>query len=396
MRCAAFGDVIGFEHEFDKSTQSITKRFDSLAPDVSFNPSKLKMVSDDTVMHLATARALLRKDVFVVDHSTKCFKFDDALFIETIREEYIECLSLDSMNGRAAGIQCLNAVQPMSEEVFPKYSATAGGNGATMRSMCIGLLLPHKWQMRLMVRASVISAAVTHNNATAILGAVMAATFTSLAIKLGSKFVSIWPQLFFGKYFYSDPWEDGFYQSIKDGTWNPSETSSPFELTFYYCREIGITGDWSWQEDHVHYFRRMWLDYQIRGPAPARIESESQWDSFWVSMSFSGWQGSSGHDAPMMAFDGLCDVILKRGPSTKSDPYTEMKHSEWRRLMRMTACHGGDSDSTATNAAAWYGVMFDKVDAECYQQFLTVEFSDEITSVSTRLFQLALKLEQPL
>ncbi len=63
-------------------------------------------------------------------------------------------------------------------------------------------------------------------------------------------------------------------------------------------------------------------------------------DAFYKSVSFDGWGGSSGHDAPLIAYDAL----LGAGAS-------------WHELMLRAALHAGDSDSTATIAGALWGLM---------------------------------------
>lgn len=64
-------------------------------------------------------------------------------------------------------------------------------------------------------------------------------------------------------------------------------------------------------------------------------------DAFYTSHSFRGWAGSSGHDAPMIAYD----AILGSG-----DNWTELAHRAF--------FHSGDSDSTAAIAGAWWGAMY--------------------------------------
>jgi ADP-ribosylarginine hydrolase len=64
-------------------------------------------------------------------------------------------------------------------------------------------------------------------------------------------------------------------------------------------------------------------------------------DAYYKSVSFSGWGGASGHDAPMIAYDAL----LRAGES-------------WYELCSGSMFHGGDSDSTGVMAAAWWGGLY--------------------------------------
>ncbi|XP_046863486.1 protein ADP-ribosylarginine hydrolase-like [Xenia sp. Carnegie-2017] len=55
---------------------------------------------------------------------------------------------------------------------------------------------------------------------------------------------------------------------------------------------------------------------------------------------YAGWGGSSGHDAPMIAYDALM-----------------MAKDSWFQLCSCSMFHGGDSD-TGILAAAWWGGMY--------------------------------------
>ena len=97
------------------------------------------------------------------------------------------------------------------------------------------------------------------------------------------------------------------------------------------------------------YFQDQWEKYlKLRGiwdgksaptfPKPFDVKER---DQFYSSVSYSGWGGSSGHDAPMIAYD----AILAAGDS-------------WKELAHRAFFHGGDSDSTAAIAGCWWGVMY--------------------------------------
>lgn len=97
------------------------------------------------------------------------------------------------------------------------------------------------------------------------------------------------------------------------------------------------------------YFQDQWEKYlKLRGildgksaptfPKPYGVKER---DQFYTSVSYQGWGGSSGHDAPMIAYD----AILAAGDS-------------WKELAHRAFFHGGDSDSTAAIAGCWWGVMY--------------------------------------
>jgi hypothetical protein len=98
------------------------------------------------------------------------------------------------------------------------------------------------------------------------------------------------------------------------------------------------------------YFVEKWTSYlKLRGisnhdenkPAfPSKYDVKAR-DKFYASVSFSGWGGASGHDAPMIAYDAM----LGGG------------YENWSLLVKRAMLHGGDSDSTGILAGSWYGAL---------------------------------------
>lgn len=96
-------------------------------------------------------------------------------------------------------------------------------------------------------------------------------------------------------------------------------------------------------------------------------------DQFYIEVSYSGWGGSSGHDAPMIAYDAL----LAAGDS-------------WKELAHRAFFHGGDSDSTATIAGCWWGVMhgFKGVNPSNYEK---LEYRQRLEEAGRALYSLGSK-----
>ncbi|XP_032228896.1 ADP-ribosylhydrolase ARH1 isoform X2 [Nematostella vectensis] len=97
-------------------------------------------------------------------------------------------------------------------------------------------------------------------------------------------------------------------------------------------------------------------------------------DKFYKSLSYSGWAGSSGHDAPMIAYDAL----LGAGDS-------------WEELCHRGMFHGGDSDSTGVMAGAWWGALhgFDGVPVGNYKN---LEYRERIENIAKKLYEKAVTL----
>ena len=84
--------------------------------------------------------------------------------------------------------------------------------------------------------------------------------------------------------------------------------------------------------------------WNIRRYQPAKVPEKygiPERDAFYKSVSFAGWGGASGHDAPMIAYDALLRA-----------------RESWAELCSGGMFHGGDSDSTGVMAAAWWGGIY--------------------------------------
>lgn len=137
----ALGDIIGFKNgdwEFLKDTKEILSQCEKLGGILKL-PIDQWILSDDTVMHMATARALLEWS-----GSDKSMRVDDTSLKRAFCDEYLECLN--DMIGRAPGMATLRARTSMIKRQYVNYDSKSGGNGAAMRMMAVGLLMPHKWQ----------------------------------------------------------------------------------------------------------------------------------------------------------------------------------------------------------------------------------------------------------
>lgn len=130
-------------------------------------------------------------------------------------------------------------------------------------------------------------------------------------------------------------------------------------------------------EENWPYFKEKWLDYlKIRGIQngdkdpnfPSKYGVEER-DQFYRSVSYSGWGGSSGHDAPMIAYD----AILGAGDS-------------WEELCNRSMFHCGDSDSTGVMAGAWWGAIYG-LDNVPDGNYSNIEYKKIIEELAEKLYK---------
>ncbi|CAL8266989.1 unnamed protein product [Lota lota] len=314
MVLSGAGDALAYNHghwEFERDGelihQEVAKRGGLAMLDAKDFP-----VSDDTVMHLATAEALMQVG--------KMEKQTLAHLVKQLVKEYIRCMR--DMDGRAAGITCISNMalheQRQDGDHRIPFNRGGGGCGAAMRAMCIGLRFPSPEQESHLIAVSVESGWLTHHHPTGYLGSLAAALFTAYAVR-GSLPVEVWGQ----------------------GLMEVLPRAKQYVIKTGNCVEQNVN---NWD-----YFENAWRTYLsnrgiLEGTGKARFPESygvKERERFYTELAFKNWGGSSGHDAPMIAYDAL----LSAGDS-------------WEELAKHGFFHGGDSDSTAAIAAAWWGATY--------------------------------------
>ncbi|XP_062313239.1 ADP-ribosylhydrolase ARH1-like isoform X1 [Osmerus eperlanus] len=312
MVLSGVGDALAYNHgdwEFEQNGKVIhaeVKKKGGIAKlDAKHFP-----VSDDTVMHLATAEALVEAG----EGATL-----PQVYLTLVRE-YIK--SMKDMHGRAPGLTCMSMMDTHNkrndQDWKVKFNRKGGGCGAAMRAMCIGLRFPNPEQEDLLINLSVESGRLTHHHPTGYLGSLAAALFTAYAVR-GSPPVEAWGH----------------------GLMEVLEKAKQYVKDAGHCVEENLL--------HWNYFEESWRKYLEKRnildgksqPLFPEVYGIQEREEFYKSLSFQGTGGASGHDAPMIAYDAL----LRAGES-------------WVELANHGFFHGGDSDSTGVIAAAWWGALY--------------------------------------
>lgn len=343
MVLAGVGDALGYkngEWEFCRSGLRIHEDLEQLGglDKIVVNPRGW-MVSDDTVMHIATAEALISD-----------WKGDVEKLYSNIAQKYKDCMR--DMAGRAPGLTCGEYVRKLRPGV-PKgyvinFNPRGGGCGAAMRSAPIGLLYWKPEQIKNLVAISIESGRMSHNHPTGFLGSLATALFVSYSVQ--------------GKPL--KEWGAGLLAML--------------DLAMKYVEETGRNVKEN--KENWSYFEGKWTEYlTLRGILDGKSEPKfpefygvKERDEFYRSVSFTGTGGASGHDAPLIAYDAL------------------LSSENWNELCLRSMLHGGDSDSTGIIAAACWGAMygFKEVPEGHYKN---LEYVDRLRHLAKQLYDKAEK-----
>jgi ADP-ribosylarginine hydrolase len=340
MVLSAVGDALGYKNgswEFCRKGRAIHNELQSLGGLENLKIEKTNWrVSDDTVMHLATAEALVEwQDT------------DKKNLYPLLCERYVMCWN--DMDGRSPGNQCALAIPYLKQGKWNElpFSSSAGGCGAAMRTACIGLLFDKPNQVNDLLEVSIEASRMTHNHPTGFFGGVVAALFTSYAL-----------------------------QRVPIYEWGRRMVNCILPKCVEYLKNNGRNFKEYSQKDHLSFFETKWREYLLKREIcrdgenvpkfPSKWDVEER-DKFYKSVSFSGWGGSSGHDSVIIAYDALLGC-----------------EGNWFELLKRGALHGGDSDSTGSIAGAWFGALygFKGVPKNHYEQ---LEYLERLQQVGKEL-----------
>lgn len=343
MLLGGVGDALGYKNgkwEFCKSGEKIHAELAHLGgvENITVKPPDW-MVSDDTVLHLATGSALRR-------HEQSKNKED--LYV-LLAEEYKTCMA--DMAGREAGATCIESCRlldpwdPNREGYRVPFNEHGGGCGAAIRAMCIGLRYSQPTQLQDLTEVAIEAGRMTHHHPTGYLGSLATALFASYAIQMkpiadwGVGLLSVLPSG--KKYIASKP---QFFAEQNLQAWDY------FELNW------------------LKYLRSRCLLEENSSPVfPPRFDV-SERERWYKEISYAGWGGSSGHDATIIAYDALLGC-----------------HGDWKELGHRAMFHGGDSDSTGSIAGSLFGAVygFDGVPERNYKY---VEFRRQLEAIGNALY----------
>ncbi|XP_046855112.1 protein ADP-ribosylarginine hydrolase-like [Xenia sp. Carnegie-2017] len=159
MVLSGVGDALGYKNGLWEFCYSGTKIHEELEKLGGLDKIDIKgwRVSDDTVLHIATAEALVSE--WATTEELLCI----------MATKYKKTCTVD-MFERAPGQTTTKAcfmLRPLEEKgyIIP-FNARGGGCDAAMRSMCIGWMFPCEDQIEMLIEITVESGRMTHNHPT--------------------------------------------------------------------------------------------------------------------------------------------------------------------------------------------------------------------------------------
>ena len=353
MVLSGAGDALGFKNsiwEICHMGEDIHEELEDLG---GVNKIKVELpdwrVSDDTVMHMATAEALIEwYDLNKTSDSEP--EPQEQLYLK-LAAKYKE--SMNDMKGRAPGRACFASCKLLKPDESGGYivpfNRTGGGCGAAMRAMCIGLFYPRPEDLEKLITVSIESGRITHHHPTGYLGALTTALFASYSIQ--------------GKPL--KEWGAGLMNTLPKALEHVKRSN--------ICVDQNVE---AWD-----YFTKQWTKYlKLRGISDGKSSAKfpkdfgvTERDAFYSSIGYmrGGFGGKSGHDAPMIAYDSLLGY-----------------NGSWPDLCSRAMFHGGDSDSTGVIAACCYGAMFGFKGVH-KNNYINLEYKERLQGIARKLYTIS-------
>jgi len=379
---ASFGDSFGFkngEWEFNSGIEnppldiSINYILEFIAMG-GINHINLKgwYASDDTLLQMAITKALLSSDNY----------------INNCMEEFINIRDDITTDKRLGGLKTFESLTILKKTRDPLqiiYQESAGGNGASIRSMAIGLAFSGSKNRNTLIEYSIEIGRLTHNHVYGYLGSLVTALFVSYGLE------NIHP------IYWSDKllklYESGMIDSYIDKKGRDTEQYHKHKDKFFNLwkifsekfKERSLTVE-------INILEKLRLYERYFSPQVHSKNGNTDYSKI----------GASGIDSLIIAYDSLLISLInkddehgikfeKLSNQFKSDSKIDIEKKvsntklSWEKLVVHSMLHVGDSDSTGTIAASWFGAYqgFKGVPEINYK---FIEFYTEINNLSEKLY----------
>ncbi|XP_019827349.2 inactive ADP-ribosyltransferase ARH2 [Bos indicus] len=343
MLLGAVGDALGFGHAARESSSLGARVQEEMGKGGGLDHLVLSPetwpVSDNTIMHMSTAGALI----------TDFWCLDD-LYREMVRR-YVDVLEkLPEQRADPATLEGCSQLKPDNYLLawHTPFNEKGSGFGAATKAMCVGMRYWQPERLETLVEVSVECGRMTHNHPTGFLGSLCTALFASYAVQ--------------GKRL--EQWGRDMLRTVP--------------LAEEYCKKT-IRHLAEYQE-HWFYFEAKWQFYleerkiiedtENEASFPDRYDAEER-EKTYRKWSSEGRGGRRGHDAPMIAYDALLGA-----------------KGSWTELCHRAMFHGGESGATGAIAGCLFGLLhgLDAVPAGLYRE---LEHQDELRRLGEALHRLS-------
>jgi ADP-ribosylarginine hydrolase len=367
IHCSIIGDIIGFGNgsvEFNFNQDNMINNRSDVDKIISMSNrhvanfiskggyTKIDIskdnASDDTILLLSVLDSLVRLK------NQKSNNIIDDLK-NNMNKFYKDDIKRDD---RYYGNRTIKSLQRIEEGKFWdkfSYSETAGGCGASMRSMPIGLIYHGKNNRNVLMEISIQSSRITHNNAIGYLGGYASALFTAFAIEKIKLEEWIFKLI---EYLKSSELKN-FIKSVvckefPDDYDKHMEDLKSFTILAQTYVDLKFDGK-KYKDNNIDIFMKLF-----------DRRSQFYYDNFGSKYKKYFNPGSNGFDSVIIAYDCLLDC-----------------KGSFETLIYYSMLHAGDSDSTGCIAGAFYGAYYGKFMLP--ENYHNIEFYDKMKKLVDKI-----------
>ncbi|NXF43337.1 ARHL1 protein, partial [Oceanites oceanicus] len=343
---AGVGDALGYRN-FSRENNALGAKIQQELKEIGglenlvLSPDKWP-VSDNTLMHMATAEAVITADYWCLED----------LYRELVKR-YVD--AIDKLSGRRPDPATVEGCKELKPDNYllawhTPFNEKGSGFGASTKAMCLGMRYWKPERLELLIEVSIECGRMTHNHPTGFLGSLCTALFVAYAIQ-GKPLVQ---------------WGRDMMKVVP--------------MAEEYCKKT-IRHMAEYQE-HWFYFEAKWQFYleereineenQHKPVFPDNYDAEER-EKTYRRWSSEGRGGRRGHDAPMIAYDALLGC-----------------GGDWTELCNRSMFHGGESAATGSIAACLYGLVYglSKVPKGLYQD---LEQRERLEYLGENLYRLSME-----
>lgn len=346
--------------------------------------------SDVTIMHLYTGRALLEYNDDSMNTLGKIFV-----------SKYLEVLEKNGDLLGGTSLKALNRLKNGGEWDNMAYDVRAGGAGASMRSLCIGMVFVGEENRHKLIQIAIESARITNNSAVGYLGSVAGALFASLACE-GIE-IKRWPMILLDlfesgvmlKYIkmsgrgeeeylrdspiFIEKWHR-YVDDKFDSAGNVLGKKLDKNLVYrgkYYNEAFGFrSNNGNGLGKNTRMFKGdggKFMNHSSGGNVRVfgRVDTrgqETKKDDIKKDIDEAGYIGSGGDDSVIIAYDCLIDCS-----------------GVWEKLVYYSMLHMGDGNTTGAIAGGWYGLVYGLGDVRS-DMIRDLEYGKELEKLGKELW----------